>query len=310
MCAHHTGKTRSTLWRAFVVFNKGDVYWFVGHTAPFLSSADLYFPAQEHPSVCRGWEPSKLTGNQVQEGGGANMVLIFLKESMAEHLLFPNRIIWICIKKGSQSVVLAAFEESSCVWRHSVGGDVFQWKHFPHKGRGAHPAAGIYWGVEMLFKFQMASSFHSCHVNRSSSLKYILSGVYTEPREPALTPRAAFIVPPAAVSQYGTLKAALLCCWVKVSKFPPSPSNSLFFWVAACLTSWNGLFFPHFFLLFLTCFSKAVIRSDYQTHHIFQMPIQEWLKNWSDTREGNRKTSGSRTVLITAGSCLVQNNRK
>lgn len=75
----------------------------------------------------------------------------------------------------------------------------------------------------MLFKFQMDSSFHSCHVNRSSSLKYILSGVYTEPQEPALTPRPAFIVPPAAVSQYGILKAALLRRRVKVSKFPPPP---------------------------------------------------------------------------------------
>lgn len=89
----------------------------------------------------------------------------------------------------------------------------------------------------MLFKFQMDSSFHSCHVNRSSSLKYILSGVYTEPQEPALTPRPAFIVPPAAVSQYGILKAALLRRRVKVSKFPPPPPFQLFSWVAACLTN-------------------------------------------------------------------------
>lgn len=35
---------------------------------------------------------SHRTESQVQ-GGGASKVLIFLKESMAEHLLFPNRII-------------------------------------------------------------------------------------------------------------------------------------------------------------------------------------------------------------------------
>lgn len=112
----------------------------------------------------------------------------------------------------SGSILLGEMSSSESIFHTTAMGPT-SWLAFREEGK-------------CYFKFQMDSSFHSCHVNRSSSLKYILSGVYTEPQEPALTPRLAFIVPPAAVSQYGILKAALLHRRVKVSKFPLSLSSS------------------------------------------------------------------------------------
>lgn len=219
-CAHHSGKTWSTLWRAFVVFNKGDVYWFVGHADPFLSSADLYFPAQEAPKCVPRVRAIEANREPSARRRGSKQGPNFSKGKHGWTPAVPQQNNMNLHQKG------VPISCAGCFWGEQLCLEAFCWgrclpvKAFSTQGPWGPPRAGIYRGVEMLFKFQMASSFHSCHVNRSSSLKYILSGVYTKLREPALTPRAAFIVPPAAVSQYGTLKAALLCCWVKVSKFP------------------------------------------------------------------------------------------
>lgn len=156
----------------------------------------------------------------------------------------------------------------------------------------------------MLFKFQMDSSFHSCHVNRSSSLKYILSRVYTELQEPTLTPGPAFIVPPAAVSQHGTLKAAL----ANSSLFPSSS------FLASSMFNSNVLgFFPPFPLLSSFLWLVLGRQSLDQAVKLIapsKVPIQSRLKKESDIREGNRKTNRTGEVLIRIDSCLVQNNRK
>lgn len=66
----------------------------VAHTVPLLSRADLYFPAQEVPECVPRVRAAEANREpSARRRGGASKVLIFLKESMAEHLLFPNRII-------------------------------------------------------------------------------------------------------------------------------------------------------------------------------------------------------------------------
>lgn len=78
---------------AFVMCNKSHIYRSVAHTVPFLNSTDLYFTAQEAPKCAPRVRAVEANQEPSARGGGERKVLIFLKESMAEHLLFPNRII-------------------------------------------------------------------------------------------------------------------------------------------------------------------------------------------------------------------------